>query len=411
MAEATSRGEWKVGDKPDLLASARPSIIPLSIVAEPPPSRVSSSLDTPLIPSNISASLSLDNSSSTEKERLLTISGEISPPNSSRTVTLYINQDGYSIETYKTVTDNDGKYLFTWNFTSTGIYHIRTSLGGFSDYAGSDSDELTVFISPYQPSIDEENDVGNDLGAFIPPTLPFYNRGAREIMKGNISGTGALLSGELMILGNNQTATPIIRQVSIPKIRYMTLPRSRQVIAIITGETTIEQTINNQLGFILRQNGEDNYSASVRMLEDNDVSQITSQLDTDNAEFVNASQILTEQNTWYKIEATISKNATNARLYEQNGTLLKNMVSEENVTNVDQLGILMSYNPNAILAFRNLKVETLDQPTPPANVTQEKASELEWLGPNIYLPILSAVALAIVAVASYVRRKRKKQQN
>src|SRR3989337_3343601 len=111
MAEATSRGEWKVGDKPDLLASANPSIIPLSVLAETSPARVSSSLDMPLIPSSISSSLSLDNSSFTVKERLLTISGEISPPNSNRTVVMYINQDGYPIKTYKTVTDNDGKYL------------------------------------------------------------------------------------------------------------------------------------------------------------------------------------------------------------------------------------------------------------------------------------------------------------
>jgi len=255
-----------------------------------------------------------------------------------------------------------------------------------------------------------DNEYETDLGVYLAPAFPFYNPGMREIMKGNMSGTGVLLSGEFMILSNNQTTTPILRQVIMPEITYIAIPRSRRVIKIITGEKkTIEQTINNQLGFILRQNGEDNYSASVRMLEDDDVSQITSQLDTDNAAFVNASQVLTKQNTWYKIEATISKNATNARLYEQNGTLLKNMVSEENVTNVDQLGILMSYNPNAILAFRNLKVETLDHPTLPANVTQEKANELEWLGPNIYLPILSAVALATVAVA-YVRRKRKKQQ-
>src|SRR4030066_966317 len=171
MAEATSRGGWNGGDKPALLAYAQPSIIPLNIVAEPSPARVSSSLDTPLIPSTISASLSLDNSSLSEKERLLTISGEILPSNSNNTVVMYINQDRNPIKTSKTVTDSDGKYLFTWNFTSTGIYHIRTSLGDFSDYAGSDSEKLTVFISPYQPSIDGENEFGNDLGAFMPPAL------------------------------------------------------------------------------------------------------------------------------------------------------------------------------------------------------------------------------------------------
>src|SRR4030065_2004616 len=225
MAEATSRGEWRVGDKPDLLAYAKPSIISLNIDAGPSPARVSSSLDTPLNPSTISASLSLDNSSLTEKARSVTISGETSPSNSDRTIVMYINQDGYPIKTSKTVTDNDGKYLFTWNFNSTGTYHITTSLGDFPDYAGSDSEKITVFISPYQPS-NGENEFENDLGAFIPPTLPFYNRGLREILKGNISGTGALLSGEFMILGNNQTTTPIIRQVTVPKIvRYITIPK------------------------------------------------------------------------------------------------------------------------------------------------------------------------------------------
>jgi hypothetical protein len=411
MAEATSRGEWRVGDKPDLLAYARPTIIPLDNVAKPSPARVSSSLDTPLIPSSISASLFFDNSSSTGKEHLLTISGEISPLSSNKTVVMYINQDRYPFKTSTTFTDNDGKYVFTWNFTSTGTYHIRTSLGDFSDYAGSDSEKLTILISPYQPSIGVDNEIESDLGPFIASALPFYNRAAREIMTGNISGTGALLSGEFMILSNNQTTTPIIRQVIMPKITYVGIPRSRRVIAIMTGEEAIiEQTINNQLGFILRQNGEENFSASVRMVEDKDVSQVASQFDMDNAAFVNESQVLTEQNTWYKIEATISKNVTNAKLYEQNGTLLKDITAEENVTNGDQLGILMSYNPNAILAFRNLKVEPLDQPTHPASVTQEKANELEWLGSNIYLQTLIAVALATVSVASYVRRKRNEKK-
>jgi hypothetical protein len=413
MGEATSRGEWRLGDKPDLLTYATPTIIPLDIVAKPSPARVSSSLDTPLIPSNISASLFFDDSNSTGKNHLLTISGEISPSNSNKTVVMYINQDRYPFKTSTTVTDNDGMYVFTWNFTSTGIYHIRTSLGDFSDYAGSDSEKLAILISPYQPSIGVDNEAENDLGPAIASVLPFYNRATREILNGNISGTGALLRGEFMILSNNQTTTPIIRQVISPKITYVGIPRSRRVIKIITGEEAIvEQTINNQVGFILRQNGEENFSARVRIGKDNDISQIASQFDMDNAAFVNATQLLTEQNIWYKIEATISKNGTNAKLYEENGTLLE-MMPEENVTISDQLGILMSYNPNAILAFRNLKVETLGQPTPPTSVIQEKANELEWLGSNIYLQTLTAVALATVSAASYVRRKikEKMQQN
>jgi hypothetical protein len=285
-------------------------------------------------------------------------------------------------------------------------------LDDFSDYAGADSEKLTVLISPYQPSIGVNNELENDLEAFYAPAIPFYIRGEREIMKGNISGTGAVLSGEFMMMTNNLTTTPIIRRVVMPEITYFGIPRSRRIIVITTGNLSIvEQTINNQLGFILRQDSEGNFSASVRMLEEDDSGQIKSQPDMDYPVFVNASEVLTEQNTWYKIEAVISKNETNARLYEQNGALLKSMGPEENVTNSDQLGILMSYNPNAILAFRNLRVETLDPPPPQVIVTQKKPNDLEWLGSNIYLQALAVVALATVAVASYVKKMREKKKD
>ena len=92
MAECTPLGEWKVGDRPDLLADAEPQIISLENCEKSSPAHVSSSLDRPLIPSSISITLSSENSSVAEEERTLTISGSISPAYSGKSVVMYVSQ-------------------------------------------------------------------------------------------------------------------------------------------------------------------------------------------------------------------------------------------------------------------------------------------------------------------------------
>ena len=41
-----------------------------------------------------------------------------------------------------------GGYMLTWNFTSAGTYYITASWSGASNYAGADSETLTVFVGP-----------------------------------------------------------------------------------------------------------------------------------------------------------------------------------------------------------------------------------------------------------------------
>ena len=50
MAECTPRGEWKVGDRPELLTNAEPQIISLENCEKSSPAHVSSSLDSSLDP-------------------------------------------------------------------------------------------------------------------------------------------------------------------------------------------------------------------------------------------------------------------------------------------------------------------------------------------------------------------------
>jgi hypothetical protein len=166
---------------------------------------------------------------------------------------------------------------------------------------------------------------------------------------------------------------------------------------------TDEQTTNNQLGFILRHNGGDNYSVSVRGLDDYDSSQITKPLDGNNTAFMNAS-MGTRENTWYNVIARMSEDKITAELYDENGTLLKNTVTRDDAIGISEFGILMAYDTDTIIAFRNLKIETLDKPTQPVVGNQIPANVLELLAPYIGLTILLAVAVTTVA---YVKKRKR----
>src|SRR3990170_4106208 len=155
MAEATPLGTWKVGDRPELVAYAEPNIIPLEKAEKASPARVFSYLDKPLAASAISVTVALDNSSLNEEERSLTITGEISPPLPNENVVMYVVQGWSAPTVYKTVSDQFGKYSFKWNTTQTGTYNITTSWSGTSNYAGSDSETLTVFVGAYESMFDE----------------------------------------------------------------------------------------------------------------------------------------------------------------------------------------------------------------------------------------------------------------
>jgi hypothetical protein len=164
---------------------------------------------------------------------------------------------------------------------------------------------------------------------------------------------------------------------------------------------------SNQLGFILRQDGEADYSASIGVLVDQQISQITRLLGESRAAYMNASDTAT-RNKWYRIEAAISKNETNAKLYEMNNTLLQNMAAPDSL-GVGEMGILMSYPPNSILAFKNLKVSPLGETVTPAPSEEEQTSrrEIEWLVPYVAAAVLLAIGCAVFG---YARRKKSSQE-
>jgi hypothetical protein len=401
MAECTPAMDWKVGDRPQLLASAKPTIISLENCEESSLAQVSSSLDSPLIPSSISINLSSENSSIGGGEPTLTISGSISPAYSGKSIAMYVSHDGTSHNTFRTVsTDDLGNYSLTWNFTSTGTYYIRTSWSGASNYAGADSETITVFIGFPKSLVQFEGpDYDYVLGLAGAAAYELRIRqGVQEFLSIHLSGTGVLLSGEFIMLKSGQTT------ISRSGQRIS----SWQTITITTGVQPLRLpdnfnlTVNNQFGFILRNNGGNNYTASVRGLDDYDISQIK-QLDGKGTAFMNASMVIRE-NTWYSVVAKMSENEITAELYDMNGTLLESMATRDDAINISEFGILLANNTDKAIVFKNLKIETLDQPTPPVGGNQIPVNGLELLAPYIGLTILLAVVVTTVA---YVKKRKR----
>jgi hypothetical protein len=405
MAECTPLGQWKVGDQPGLLAGAKPQIIPLENSEEPSPARVSSSLDSPLAPSSITITLSSENSSISNGEPTLKISGSISPAYPEKSVVMYVSQNGYSCNTFRTVTDDLGNYSFTWNFTSTGTYYIRTSWSGASNYAGADSETLTVFIG-FPKSVVQFTTVPEYeyvLGLAGAATYELRIRqGVKEFLTVHLSGAGVLLTGDFIILRSGQTTTISKSEQRIPSWQTVTITTGVQPLRL---PDNYNLTINDQFGFILRNNDKNNYSVNVRGLNDYDISQIK-QLDGNRTVFMNASMVIKE-NKWYNVIARMSENEITAELYDVNGTLLESMAARDDAINISEFRILLANNTDKAIAFKNLRVETLNQPIQPPEGNKNAVDEGEVLA--LYINLIIPLAAAFAAVV-YVKKRKKVQR-
>jgi hypothetical protein len=405
VAECTPSGNWKVGHQPESFAYVKPTIISLENQEESSPAPISSSLNSPLIPSSISITLSLGNSSATEKERPLTISGSISPAYSGKKVVMHVSQDRSSDKVFQTDTDQLGNYSLTWNVTSTGTYYIRTNLIPFSNHAGSDSDLITFFAGLYPPWVGG-NGPNYDRSSDNTGYKTLSSKSVKEFLKSNLEGTNISLSGEFIILKSEQTITSSKRTITIPERVHTIIARRRQRIILTMPEQTVtvqgSEQSSNQFGFIL-QNNNVNYSANVRLLSDSDVFQIEKQFRENNSTFMNASTSIKE-NIWHKVVVKVSEGKITVELRGENGTLLKDLAVKGEATGNSECGILISCTPDTFVAFKNLKVENLDQlPNKLVGNTQPSEGGLGLLALHIMLLTL----LGIVCVTITCLRKER----
>jgi hypothetical protein len=107
--------------------------------------------------------------------------------------------------------------------------------------------------------------------------------------------------------------------------------------------------------------------------------------------------------------AKLSENSVTAELYAENGTLLKNKAVNDGAININESGILITYGTDTIIAFKNLKVETLDKPAQSDEDDQLPVNGLELSTPYIALTILLATAIATFVCVNERKRAAKKQ--
>ena len=238
--------------------------------------------------------------------------------------------------------------------------------------------------------------------------LSLFNQGAKEFMKSNLTGTDVMLSGEFIVLSDGEDFVPNMTTVTIPSYkRTFRLPRSRQIVTVQIPEETITvpefEVINSQFGFILEQTEENSYTATVKLLTDNDVSQIPQSIDESRVMFMNASTIA-QKNVWHKAVARVSNGESAVEVYNDNGTLLENMRKSTPNAGFGELEILMNYRAGQIVVFKNLKVETVNQtPKATSNIPVQEQG-IDFLYPYIRISLL--LAGSVLAIVYLKGRKR-----
>jgi len=401
IAECTPATEWKVGDVPPLLDGEQPWIISLENSEKSSPAHVSSKLGSPLNSSSISINLSSDPLDISYHERTLTLSGSISPAYPNETVSVYFSQDGISYSACKTETGYWGNYSFSWSLNSTGTYYVRTSWSGNSDCAGADSELLTVFLG-FPQSLIQFKGPGYYYTygrAYVAYHELRVRQGVEDFLDVQLSGTGVLLTGEFIILKSGQMITvPRIGETN-ERVEKIEIPKSFQPLRL---PDDIEQTTNNQFGFILRNSGGNNYTLNVRGLDDYDVAELN-QLSGNGTTFMNTTAAISE-NTWYKVVAKISEDEITAELHDTNGTLIESIVTTDDAINANELVVLLTENTDRAVAFKNLSVETLNQTTQPDEGDEKAVNGVESLAPYVTFLILVAT---IFAAAVYVKKRKR----
>lgn len=417
-AEATPAGNWRVGDQSEALAGASAVIIPVENTEQFAPAQVSSSLNMSPLLSNITVNLSEQPANMTDNDtRSLTISGSISPAYSGQNVTIYVSNNGGALDYFTAVTDDAGSYMSTWNFSSTDTYYITASWGGDSNYAGADSETLTVFVGPQSFIQFQAFDYNYIVGQ--PVTAGFVTRpiqGINDFLTIPI-GTNVSFSYDFIILpaghavSNVETAT-----VEIPASQQTTRIRNQSITTTFPSETFtvpvnvpadmaplrlpdgFNQTLNNQFCFIVQKDNGDNYSLNVKALSDDDLSNITDM--GNSAEFTNASQIIND-NTWYQATTTVSDKGITSNLFNINGTLIESTAANNSMNGTEAVTLITNNQDNAIV-FKDLKIENLNptqQPPSPEETTKSSPSVVPYV-------VLSILLAATVTSVFYIKRKK-----
>jgi len=259
---------------------------------------------------------------------------------------------------------------------------MRTSWKSSSTYTAADSEALTVFVGFPKSMVQFELD-GATYILSNPAAAPYdlrTSQGIEEFVNIDLAGSGVMLTGEFIAVKTGQIITKGQTQtVTIPagetRIRtrrgYITLPRAEQTITApmnLPGSAQLVELpndlTNNQFSLVLKDKGENNYAVEVRGIDNKELSEIT-QPDGNATILLDATTEIKED-TWYDLTARLSNDEITAIVRDANGTLLESKTAKEDTFGKSNFGILMTNNNDKIVAFKNLKIEPLNQPNSPS---------------------------------------------
>jgi hypothetical protein len=223
-------------------------------------------------------------------------------------------------------------------------------------------------------------------------------QGVEDFLDIEMSGTGILLTGEFIIMKSGKIITVPIDGAPEENLENLVFPRGYQPLRL---PDDIEETTNNQFGFILRNGGGNNYTLNVRGLDTYEVAKMAPSSESGTA-FMNTSGRIKE-NTWYKVVAKISEDEVTAQLHDANGTVIESIASPADKVNVNELVILLANNTDRAVAFKNLNVETLNQSAQPVEEDGKDVDVIKLLAPYATFAILVAT---VFAAAVYVKKRK-----
>jgi hypothetical protein len=147
MAECTGndwQNGWRVGEMPPDLDGAQVAVIPIDNAEATAPGQVSSSfgsMQASTISLTVSSFMLLEGSS-------VTLTGEVSIPNAQGTVSLYGTTSSNWVLLGTAQLDSNGRYSFSMKPTQWGQIHVKASWPGDDEYAGADSNSVSIYVLP-----------------------------------------------------------------------------------------------------------------------------------------------------------------------------------------------------------------------------------------------------------------------
>ena len=382
IAECTPAMDWKVGDVPPMLLGQTPTIISLDKSEESSPTQISSKLGFPLNSSSISINLSSDHVTNSYQTHSLKLSGSITPPFSNEIIVAYVSQDGISQVTIQTMTDQFGNYSFNWESLSTGVYYVRTSWRGNSEFAGTDSEILQIIVGFPSSLIQFRNQnyylLHEDSN---PVSFKLFDRAShKDFLDFQTNGTSVLLTGEFIVLRCSQT-TPILKDSEM-SVELMKFLEPRNNFKIGGSLADLDEMLDEQLGFVIRDNDNGNFSLNIREFSKHDLSKL------ENKTILIEAFSLVKEDIWYKIEVKISQDQINIVMRNENVTLI-DWINKPNEMANDELVLLLAKNTDKSVVFRDLKFE-------PFFDTIQKIEDSENVTFDYKLIVISIVSILIL---------------